>query len=186
MKKILFASIGIIALSVTACSKGNEEKSPPSETTNVQRRDFDKNKMFKFHGDVKTNTTTVPETLGIDALKKNHLEVSATKTIGEAFDSYKYAISKEWRETASGNGPHYIDYTCWFQIGTVSPTALKEGVVKRGLEIKFVVRGDGETYIAMASRIDIKSDGMRYNYIIDPPQIKNIVTAIYENKEISF
>jgi hypothetical protein len=173
-------------LNVAACSQGTEEKLPSSTATSVERRDKDAFKTFRFHGDVQTNTSSVPETLGIDALKKNHLEVSATKTIGEAFDSYKHAITKEWRETTSESGPHYIDYTCWFQINPVSSVAIKEGVVKRGLEIKFVVRGDGETYIAMASRIDIKSNGMRYVTVIDPPQIKNIVTAIYENREITF
>jgi hypothetical protein len=186
LKIILFAAICIIAVSVTACTQGTEDKSPSSTATKVERRNKDAFKMLRFHGDVNTNTSSVPETLGIDALKKNHLEVSATKTIGEAFDSYTYAITKEWRETPSENGPHYIDYICWFHVSPVSSAALKEGVVKRGLEIKFVVRGDGETYIAMVSRIDLKSDGMRYNTVIDPPEIKNIVTAIYENREINF
>lgn len=135
---------------------------------------------------MKTGASSVPGSLGIAALKNNHLEVSATKSIGEAFDSYKYAITKEWRETSSESGPHYIDYICWFHISPVSSVAIREGVVKRGLEIKFVVRGDGETYIALISRIDIKSDGMRSVSIIDPPEIKKIVTAIYENREITF
>jgi hypothetical protein len=186
LKIILFAAIGIIAMSVTACTQGTEDKSSSSTATKVERRDKDTFKMLRFHGDVKTNTSSVPETLGIDALKKNHLEVSTTKTIGEAFDSYTYPITKEWRETPSESGPHYIDYICWFHINPVSSAALMEGVVKRGLEIKFVVRGDGETYIAMATRIDIKSNGMRYNSVIDPPKIKKIVTAIYENREITF
>jgi hypothetical protein len=179
-----------VALSVTACSKGPEKKPPTSTSTAkmVERRDKDKDKfkMLQFHGEVKTNTTSVPETIGIEALKKNHLELSSTKTIGEVFDAYTPAISKEWRETPSESGPHYIDYICWFNISPISSVAIKEGVIKRGLEIKFVVRGDGETYIAMASRIDIKSNGMRYTTVVDPSQIKKIVTAIYENREITF
>ncbi|MFZ4855023.1 MAG: hypothetical protein ACOYL3_01380 [Desulfuromonadaceae bacterium] len=185
MKIHLFAVIAIIAVNLSACSKGTEDKSPPS-ATGIERRDVEKSIKKPFHGDMKTGASSVPGSLGIAALKNNHLEVSATKSIGEAFDSYKYAITKEWRETSSESGPHYIDYICWFHISPVSSVAIREGVVKRGLEIKFVVRGDGETYIALISRIDIKSDGMRSVSIIDPPEIKKIVTAIYENREITF
>ncbi|MDD2899693.1 MAG: hypothetical protein PHI31_13390 [Desulfuromonadaceae bacterium] len=182
MKIRVCAVVGIIAVSVTACSFDSQDKSSSSSGSKIERREKDNFKMVPFHGEMKT--TDLP--LGIEALKKNHLEVSATKTIGEAFDSYKYAEEKKWLETPSENGPHYIDYVCWFHISPVSSAALQEGVVKRGVEIKFVVRGDGETYIAMVSRIDITSDGMRHTTVIDPSQIKKIVTAIYENKEISF
>ncbi|MDD2735824.1 MAG: hypothetical protein PHF56_17965 [Desulfuromonadaceae bacterium] len=181
----MFAVIGIIAVSVTGCAKSTEDKSP-SSSTSVEKRDIEKLIKKPFHGEMKTDASVVPGTLGIAALKNNHLEVSTTKTIGEAFDSYKHAITKEWRETSSEIGPHYIDYICWFHISPVSTVAIREGIVKRGLEIKFVVRGDGETYIAMISRIDIKSDGMRSVSVIDPPEIKKIVTAIYENREITF
>ncbi|HIJ96086.1 MAG TPA: hypothetical protein HPP94_10220 [Desulfuromonadales bacterium] len=186
MKILLLASVGIIALNITACSKGSNEKQPSATGMMVEKRDGDLLKKKLFHGDLKTSASSVPGTLGIDALKKNHLELSSTKTIGEVFDSYTHAITKEWRETSSENGPHYIDYICWFNISPVSSVAIRDGVVKRGLEIKFVVRGDGETYIAMISRIDIKSDGMRSVSVIDPPEIKKIVTAIYENREITF
>ena len=49
-----------------------------------------------------------------------------------------------------------------------------------------MIHEDGETYIAMASRIEIKSDGMLHTTPIEPPEIKKIVTAIYENREITF
>jgi hypothetical protein len=174
-----------MVVGITACSKGADEKQPSSAGLMVEKREEDSSKKKPFHGDMKTGASA-PGSLGINALKNNHLEVSATKTIGEAFDAYTYAITKEWRETPSENGPHYIDYICWFQINPVSSAALKEGVVKRGLEIKFVVRGDGETYIAMARRLDIKSNGMSYDSVIEPSEIKKIVTAIYENREITF
>lgn len=139
-----------------------------------------------FHGDMETSSSSVSGTPILESLKNNHLDVSSTKTIGEAFDAYKYAIKKQWRETPTNGGPYYIDYIGWFDISPFSSVALSEGVVNRGLEIKFAVHEDGETYIAMASRIDIKSDGMRYNTPIDPPEIKKIVAAIYENREITF
>lgn len=147
---------------------------------------IDKMKDAPFHGDMKTTASAEPLSPGIEALKNNHLDISSARTIGEVFDAYKYAEKKEWRETASQSGPHFIDYICWFRISPVSVVSLREGVIKRGMEIKFVVHGDGDTYIAMASRIDIKSDGMRYTTPVDPPEIKKIVAAIYENREITF
>ena len=149
-------------------------------------RNIDKFKIMQFHGDMKTTASAAPVTPGVAALKNNHLDVSSTKTIGDAFDAYKFAIKKEWRETPTQSGPYYIDYICWFHVGPISSASLKEGVIKRGMEIKFAVHEDGETYIAMASRIDIKSDGMLYTTPLDPPEIKKTVTAIYENREITF
>lgn len=186
LKIKLFASTCVIALNIAACSTGTEEKSSRPAAPFLEKKAGDVAKKKPFHGDLKVNPSAVSATPGIDALKNNHLEVSSTKTIGEVFDAYTYAIQKEWRETPSQSGPHYIDYIAWFQINPLSSTSLKEGVVKRGLEIKFVVRGNGETYIAMASRIDINSNGMRNSAVIDPSEIRNIVTAIYENREISF
>jgi len=185
LKIVLIATIGILALSLAGCSKGNDEKSSVTVVPKAKFRNVDKlNKPF--HGDIETPVSVVSGTPILHSLKDNHLEVSSTKTIGEAFDTYKYAIKKEWRETPTQIGPYYIDYICWFDISPVSSVALKEGVVKRGLEIKFAIHENGETYIAMASRIDIKSDGMSYTTPIDPPEIKKIVTAIYENREITF
>lgn len=133
-----------------------------------------------------TSSSAIPVSPMLESLKNNHLDASSTKTIGEAFDSYKFSIKKEWQETPSPKGPSYIDYICWLDISPVSSAALKEGVVRRALDIKFVIHEDGETYIAMASRIDIKSDGMLYTTPIDPLDIKKIVKTIYENREITF
>jgi len=185
LKVMLLVVIGIIALNIAACSRGNEEKSPSLSSSKAKIRNIDKSKM-PFHGDMEMPSSAVSGSPILQSLKRNHLEVSSVKTIGEAFDAYKYAIKKEWRETPTQKGPYYIDYTCWFDISPVSAVALREGVVKRGMEIKFAVLDNGETYIAMVSRIEIKSDGMRYATPIDPPEIKKIVTAIYENREISF
>ena len=127
MKIILSASIGIIALNIMACSKGNEEKSPTTVAPMAKFRNIDKFKIMQFHGDMKTTASAAPVTPGVAALKNNHLDVSSTKTIGDAFDAYKFAIKKEWRETPTQSGPYYIDYICWFDVSSVSSAALKEG-----------------------------------------------------------
>lgn len=183
MKKYMFVAIGIIALSISACSKLDERTSSIRE--NSKFRNANKAKPL-YHGDMATSGSAVPGSPVLDSLKNNYLELSSTKTIGEVFDKYNHAIKKEWRETTTNSGLNYIDYICWFDISPISSVSLKDGVIKRGLDIKFVVYEGGETSIVMASRIDIKSDGMLYTYVIDPPDIKKIVTAIYENREIPF
>lgn len=178
MKLLLSASIALIVLTVTACSKGVDQKSSISESQSKSIA----NKSF--HGS--SSAVKRPHTL-VAALKKNHLAPSTTKTIGEAFDSYKYARRIEWKATPPVNdGPSYVDYICWFHVKPVSVLALKEGVKERGLEIKFSILKDGETYIAMARRLDVKSDGKLYATPILPLDIKKIVTSLYENREITF
>lgn len=185
LKLVLCAFIGIIAINLGACSSGTEEKSVPTAASKAKFRNT--NKLNKpFHGDMETSPSTMPDSLILQALKNNHLEASSTKTIGEAFDAYKYAIKKEWRETGTKGGPYYIDYICWFNISPMSAAALREGVVKRGMEIKFVIHEDGETYVSMVSRIDIKTDGLLHSTPLDPSEIKGKVMAIYENREITF
>lgn len=188
MKNILFATIAIITLSVTACSKGDGQREPVAVSPNVKFRDANKFKM-KFHDDMETMNPGPPVMLVVESLKKNHLDVSSTRTIGEAFDSYTHATKKEWRETFSPigeSGQYYIDFICWLPVSPFSAVALKEGVVQRKLEIKIVIRPDGETYIALARFFDFKSDGMLYVSFVDPAGIRKIVTAIYENREIVF
>jgi len=181
VKMALCATIGITALSLVACSKGSEEKTPVTTAPNAKFRNSEKPKL-KYHTD--SSSSSVSPVL--EFLKNNHLEVSSTKTIGEAFDGYTYASKKEWRETQVPNGPFYIDYICWPEVSSTSLTAIKQGLVKRKLEIKFVIHKDGNIYIAMARRIDFKSDGMEYEVVIEPAVIKTLVRTIYENREIAF
>jgi hypothetical protein len=175
----------MIALSFAACSVGNDGKSPTAATVKSK---FRNNAKKTFHTEMNTTDSPAAASPVLLSLKDNHLPVSSSRTIGEAFDSYKHATEKQWRETAraSGQFPYYIDYICWFPVSAVSSVALKEGIVKRGLDIKFAIQEDGETYITMASRTQVKSDGMLHTSIIEPDDIKKIVTAIYENKEIAF
>jgi hypothetical protein len=80
----------------------------------------------------------------------------------------------------------YVDFLCQLAVNKLSPAAVKDGVVKRNLEIKFVVQENGEAYIVMATRVEIKSDGKSYTTPVKIPDIPKIVAAIYENREITF
>jgi len=186
LKINFLAYVCFICLLVAACSSVNEEKLPKTVNSKVKLRS-NKEPQKLFHKDVDLSALDEPHTSIFLSLKLNYLEYSSTRTIGEVFDSYKFAVKKEWLDTTATAGPYYIDYFCWFDnINPVSYAALKDGVMKRGLNIKFVVQESGETYIGMASRIDVKSDGMLYNVPIEPSEIKKIVKAIYENREIIF
>lgn len=182
LKTVIYIAIAVIAFSLAACSKTNENNVSVDSKTKLRNA----NSLKKpFHGEMGP-TSKVPVSLVLQSLKKNHLQVSANKTIGDAFDNYTHATKKEWRETVAENGSYFVDYICWLDISPVSLVALKEGVVKRAVDIKFAIRSNGETYIGMASRIDIKSDGQIYTTAIEPADIPKIVAAIYDNREIPF
>ena len=175
-----------MVLNIAACSKGTEPRETVTPSPKVK---FRNEKSFKFHGDMETSNPAPPIMLVVEALKKNHLDLSTSRTVGEAFDSYTHAKKKEWRETFSPSGQsglYYVDFICELPVRPFSSVALSEGVVQRKLELKIGIREDGETYIALARFFDIKSDGMMYTTIIDPPGIRKIVADIYENREIVF
>jgi hypothetical protein len=183
LKIVLYAAIGIVALSLAACSKGKEEKSSAPVNSKVKFRDSTK---LKFHGESDTPSTTPKISPILRSLKGNHLNVNQAKTIGDAFDSYKYVSKKEWRDTTVTKGPYFLDYIGWFDVSPLSSAALREGIVKRGLDVKFVVHEDGVAYVSMVSRFEIKTDGLMYMTNYNPQEIEKIVTAIYENREITF
>jgi hypothetical protein len=186
LKIVLLATIGIILISLTACSMVNEDNKTTNAPQKAKFRNRTRSKLLFHGGDMDTPSSAAPESPVLKSLKENHLEVSQTKTIGDAFDAYKYAIKKEWRETPTNDGPYYIDYIGWFSVSPFSAAALRDGVVKRALNLKFVIQKDGDAYISMASRVDVKTDGMIHTSVIEPTEIKKIVTAIYENREITF
>lgn len=165
-----------LAVNFMACSKDVEVKAEKTEPAQKKL----------FHEQVDPKTPSVPSTPFADALKKKKLNANSSKTIGEAFDSYKFVTSKEWRDTESKDNRVYVDYLCQLDVSKLSSASVKDGVVKRNLEIKFVIHENGEAYIAMATRTEIKSDGKTYTTPIKVADIPKIVTSIYENREITF
>lgn len=146
-------------------------------------------KPLAIHGSgVKTKLETpLSRTPMADILKLKELKGYPQKTIGEAFNSYSPAASREWREFQAKDGKrYYVDYICWFDDNTVSQSLKGEGVVKRGMNIKFTVQDNGDYYIAMASRLFKKTDGQVLSTIFEGGEINKILDAVYANKEISF
>ena len=116
------------------------------------------------------------------ALKKAKLAGFPAKTVGAAFDDYRYFSKREWRETRTVGGKIYVDFTGWFKIGLLE--SIKGGLSSRGIGVKFLVNPDGNWGAVMVSRIEQKTDGMMNNQPIE--DLNGILKKIYENKEIKF
>jgi hypothetical protein len=175
MNKIVKTCLVIISIiNIMACSKGNEDESLKNDI-----------KKKPFHGDLYKTTPVDVGTPIADSLKKKTLELDSSRTVGDAFDSYKFATKKEWLETGT-KGATYVDYICWFSVNPLSVAALKEGLVKKGLNLKFVIHESGEAYIVIAKKIEVKSDGNTYFSPIEMDDAVKYVKAIYDNKEIAF
>jgi hypothetical protein len=118
------------------------------------------------------------------ALKKSRLAMYPSKTIGEAFEDYRYFVKREWRETPSVGGRIYVDFTGWFKTGWFDMRAIKERIASRGVGIKFLVNEDGSYGAVMASRVELRNDGKVYSQPLG--NLDDILNKIYSNTEIRF
>lgn len=118
-----------------------------------------------------------------EAVKKKNLLDYPSKTIGEAFGSYSYFNKREWSETFSASGKIYIDFIGWFNTSSLNAQNIKSGISAKGVEVKFVLNPDGPFFVAMVSRVEVKTDGKMYKYPL--PDIKYVLDSIYANKEWS-
>lgn len=158
MKNVaLFIMLGVLVFGLTACTKKVDE-----------------------------GTETKSKTPMADSLKKTKLNGYQGKTVGEAFDAYSKAVAREWQEVDGLGNVYYVDYICWFDEKSVLPEHRKQTIVKRGIDLKFAVRDDGEAYIAMATKLFMKADGKIQSEFFKVEEVPNIVKAIYENKNVEF
>lgn len=118
-----------------------------------------------------------------NAIKKSKLVDFPAKTIGEAFDGYRYFNKREWRETAADGGKYYVDFIGWFNPERQNIISMFRGDMK-GVDIKFLVHLDGRYAAVMASRIEKKSDGKTYTYPLE--NLNEILGKLYANKKISW
>jgi hypothetical protein len=125
------------------------------------------------------------KTVGLtEILKKQKLANYPTATIGEAFDAYTYFPRKEWKEAKPDNGKTYVDFIGWFNPGVLNEKEVKDGIVGRGIQVKFVINPDGSYSAAMVSRLDARPDSRVDVFpIVDSA---GVLAKIYENKEIRF
>lgn len=116
-------------------------------------------------------------------IKKQKLVNFQSVTIGNAFESYKHMTKKEWKLEPLKSGHFTVDFIGWFDPGTLSDKDSKDGVIGRGLDVKFVINSDGSFYLFMISMIEAKSDGKEYRHQLNDSA--GILDSIYANKKIS-
>lgn len=203
MKRI-FVTIffGVIGVSISACSNYYSEVSKIAKKTQAKRQSFHGGSMtlpdnaskksileaFKggFHGDASASAAKPTKKIVVESLKKNKLSAYPQKSIGEAFDAYNKVAAKEWQENAGSDGKVYVDYICWFEGKALLPTLWKGDEVRTGLDIKFAIEESGETYIALATKLVMKTDGKVAMEIIPFSEMPKVVDAIYKNTKLSF
>lgn len=118
-----------------------------------------------------------------NALKKLKLVDHPSKTIGTAFDEYKYFNKREWKETPARGGKMYVDFTGWLKNDPLDMRRYKKSISSSAIEIKFVIEPNGSYAAVMATRIEIYTDGKSGRYPLE--NMNGILNSIYENKKIS-
>ncbi len=130
------------------------------------------------------NATDSPELGFADVIKSKKLADYSTSSIGDAFGTYRFFDKREWRETKSSDGKVYVDFWGWFNAAVLDDASTKNGIVARGVEVKFVIYPDGAFNLAMISKIEARTDDKVYVYPLADK--KRIMDAIYTNKELAF
>ncbi len=166
----------VFSIALTTVAYANEAMSPHGTKP--------KNEMTNFHPAVLIEPKDASK-YGMDnSIKKKKLDNYPAATIGEAFGSYRFFKTKDWKVTQLPSTKTYIDFTGMLKKGLFSFFTMDKGVSKQGIEIKFVVYEDGRFGVAMISKLDVMTDGMIKRYPLS--DTKSILDSIYANKEINF
>ena len=168
---LIVAALCLAAACLFGCAK--EGQSPPNSPP----------KVVSPHGaGVDSKQLGQPQGF-VGIVSSQKLPLSNTKTIGAAFNEYRYFTSREWKETRNASGKVYVDFKGLFSNSPLA-AASKDGVIRQGVEVKFVVEPNGNFYVGMISRIDVMSDGKLSLYTLGDG--KKIIEMIYDNREITF
>ncbi len=162
-RKVILLSVIIgLAFGVGACKQGVTD-SPDKQKVEEQAAD-------------------APNEGLIGVIKKGKLDNYQSTTIGNAFESYKYLINKDWK--MKQEGMHFtVRFLGWVEPGLLNEEDKKRGVTGKGLEVVFVVNPDGSYYVFMASRLETRSDGKIYTALMN--DMAGVLSSIYANKKIS-
>lgn len=170
MTKITYFLASLIiglAFFAGACSKAGKDS---SSKQNVE-------KPAQHSGAETTNSGL------IDVIKNGKLVNFQSITIGNAFDSYKYLTKKEWKATSLKSHAITVDFTGWFEPGTINDKDKQDGITAKGLNVKFVIEPNGSYYVFMVTKLESKSDGKIYGTELQDNA--GILASIYANKKIS-
>jgi hypothetical protein len=117
----------------------------------------------------------------IGVVRKTGFGINKSQPVGKALDDYRYFTKRAWQETDAKNGTIYVDF-----IGELDPKALagdlkKEGVVARSVNVKFVVKTNGDCFVGMITLYDTTSAGKGYPLVVS--NVDGVMNAIYANTE---
>ena len=119
-----------------------------------------------------------------DVLKKQRLERYSAKTIGEAFDSYRYFASTEWKEFPDEHQKTYVTFTGKMKKSLFSLKSITDDVSTRKIEATFVIHNSGSYGLVMLTVVELQKNGsIQKKQLTD---FKEMLDSIYANREISF
>lgn len=119
----------------------------------------------------------------IEFIKKQKLVNYPSSTIGNAFDSYKYLLKKEWKLEAQNNGKFTVEFIGLLEPKTLNDNEGKDLVTSKGIIVTFVVEPNGSFYVFMVSTFESHSNGN-----VSRSQVKDIagvLADIYANRKIN-
>ena len=166
-------TIGVLVFTA-ACTKGGVDSSDKKVVENS----------------VQSTEAKTPNAGLVDAIKKGKLANYQSKTIGNAFDSYKYLTKKEWMASTLKSRHITVDFigwfepNAWFDPNSLTDKDIKNGITGRGINVKFVIEPNGSYYMFMVLKIESRSDGKVYGYELQ--NSAGILANIYANKKIRF
>lgn len=155
----------------------------PVDMSRIAKKKIDAS--MKFHGEAPTDPGKPLPTPIAEKLKVITLNKYPQKTIGSVFDTYKHVVAKEWKEGFGRDNKIYVDYIGWFDEKTVPPAARNVGVVKWGVDVKFAIQENGETYVTLVTKLLLLKDGTIQTELFAVP-FEQVVDSIYSGKELTF
>lgn len=169
-KQFNIAVLCLAALCIYGCAQEGQQPKTPA-------------KVISPHGTGTVSESSEPAQGFIGIVRSRKLPPSETETIGAVFDEYRYFDSREWKESRNADGKVYVDFMGLFK-STPAASSIKDGVTQQGVGVKFVVAQNGDFYLGMVTRIDVKPDGKMYHYPMGDGN--RVIELIYANKEIVF
>jgi len=175
MKRRLLVSVIYIVMVCTSYGCSRESGEATKSASKAMSPHSVNSDTQKPASDVKTFVSIV---------SKQKLPGLDSKTIGAAFEEYRYFSSREWNETRNASGKVYVDFKGLLAGNSLALNSLKAGIARHGVEVKFVVDSSGQMFVGMVSKIEVMTDGSMK--LIPVEGAKKIMEQIYDNKEIIF
>lgn len=125
----------------------------------------------------------------VEMVKKSYVRLNSTKTVGQAFDNYKYFKSREWKPyTESGN--HFVKFTAEVDISNRLTPEYYDRMNKEG-KADIIVKKVDMVFIFYIDRQNKKFNIIKCEYVYyrangkkgyGPEELENVINPIYNNE----